>query len=169
MGRGTLILGLGNVVLTDDGVGIHVARRARDLLREGEEIAVEEAEVGGFFLLELLEGYDRAVIIDAIHLPDREPGEILVLPLGSFEATLHLVSGHEIDLPTAVGLGRSLGIEMPQVIQVVAVQVADVRTLSEGCTEAVSRAIDPAAEEALDLARGQGKSRVRSQPPVPFR
>lgn len=154
-----LILGLGNAVLTDDAVGLHVARRVRELLGHDEHIEVKEAELAGFALVDLLAGYQRAVIVDAVRLVDHTPGEIVVHGVESFEPTLHLVSGHEIDLPTAVTLGHKMGYPMPREIFIVGVQVLDNRTLSETCTPQVQRAIEPAARRALEIAR-------RCDPPV---
>ena len=149
----TVILGLGNTALTDDGVGVYAARRAKELLADDEEIEVEEAEIAGFGLLDLLDGRDRAVIIDAVNRPRCVPGETSLHPVESFEPTSHLISGHEIDLPTAVALGRQLGQSLPSEIYVVGVQVSDDRTLGEACTPEVERAIDTAARLALEVAR----------------
>lgn len=60
----TLVLGLGNPTLTDDAVGLAVAREVRKTV-DNEHVAVREASVGGLSLLHLAEGYDRVIIIDA--------------------------------------------------------------------------------------------------------
>ena len=61
----TLVLGLGNPILSDDGVGLRVARAVESQLSQ-QEITVMETSMGGLSLLDLLTGYDRAIIIDAI-------------------------------------------------------------------------------------------------------
>jgi len=69
----TLVLGLGNSILTDDGVGCFVARELEGRLSyKGVEIM--ESSVGGLGLLDLLAGYDKAIIIDAIHTEEGKPG-----------------------------------------------------------------------------------------------
>jgi hydrogenase maturation protease len=149
----TIVLGLGNTTLSDDGVGVHAARRAQELLEADEDIEIKEAEIAGFALLDLLDGFERAVIIDALNRPGRAPGEASLHTIESFEPTSHLISGHQIDLPTAVALGRELGQSPPSEIYIVGIQVSDDRTLAERCTPAVERAIDPAARLALAVAR----------------
>jgi len=149
-----LILGVGNTIMSDDGVGVHAARVARSLLAPPDRIDVEEAEVAGFALLDLLRDRDRVIIIDALDAGTRAPGEVIVASLEAFRPTLHLRTGHEIDLPTAVELGRRMGYRMPPEILLVLVTVQDARTLGETCTPAVERATEPAARKAIELARG---------------
>jgi len=139
-----LVLGLGNTILSDDGIGVLAARKARELLVDGEEIDVKEAEIAGFALLDLLEGYRRAVVIDAVRLDGLSPGEIALLPMDRFEPTSHLTMGHQIDLPTAARLGAEMGSLFPEEVVIVGVQVADDLTVSEACTPEVAGAIEPA-------------------------
>lgn len=148
-----LILGLGNTILSDDGVGIYAVRRARELLEPGEPIDVEEAELAGFGLMDLLEGYGACVIVDAVEWMDLAPGEVRRIEIGDFAPTTRLAAGHQIDLPTALELGRTLDRPMPERVVILAVGVEDPRLLGETCTEAVIAAIEPAARLAVDLAR----------------
>ncbi len=147
----TLILGLGNAILCDDGVGIKVARR---IAKTGPHpgVVVKEAELAGFALIDLLEGFERAVVIDAVRLRDAEPGEIVVFESELLEPSLHLVAGHQIDLPTALEMGRQLGRAVPSIVSIVGIQVQDDRTFSEDCTPEVEAAIERAAEVALSIA-----------------
>jgi len=61
----TLILGMGNPILSDDGIGIWVARALEGEL-SGGEVTVMETSMAGLNLLELMADYDRAILIDAI-------------------------------------------------------------------------------------------------------
>ncbi|MCP4675538.1 MAG: hydrogenase maturation protease [Deltaproteobacteria bacterium] len=149
----TIILGVGNTVLTDDGVGVYAARRAKEMLGENTKIDVKEAEIAGFDLLDLLDGYERAVIIDALKRPGHAPGKISQHRMDDFSATSHLISGHQIDLPTAIELGRELDRSPPGEIHIVCVQVADDFTFAERCTPEVEQSIEPAAKLAVDLAQ----------------
>ncbi len=62
----TLIIGLGNPLISDDSVGLRVARRLRDVLRHRNDIEVTEDYWGGLRLMERMIGFDRAIVIDAI-------------------------------------------------------------------------------------------------------
>lgn len=148
----TLILGLGNPLVGDDGVGIRVVEHLR-----GEElppgVELEEAGTAGLAILDLAVGFDRLVVVDAIDA-SLEPGTLLELDRAALEhmSGRHLVSPHDADLLTALKLGHELGLAMPAEITCVAIQVADLVTLGEGCTPKVEAAIPAAAAAALRLA-----------------
>ena len=89
----TLVLGLGNSILGDDGVGIQVAARAREAL-VGSGVEVDEEHRGGLRLMERLVGYDRAVIVDAIVTGRNPPGTVVRLTTDDMP-TLHSSSAHD--------------------------------------------------------------------------
>ena len=149
--RPVLILGLGNAILCDDGVGINVARHIAEQMPD-PNVVVKEAEVAGFALLDLLEGFDRAVVVDAVRLREGRPGDIVVFESSALEPSLHLVAGHQIDLPSAIEIGKRMGRPVPSLVHIVGVQVEDDRTFSETCTPAVEAAIPTAARIALRIA-----------------
>ena len=149
----TLVLGLGNLILTDDGVGIYVAREVAARLPAGNGVAFAEASVGGLRLLDLLAGHDRVILVDAIQTRDGQPGDIHRLTAAGLWASRHAGSTHDLSFGGALVLGRSIGMDLPadEDITIVAVEVADVLTVSEGCTPAVAAAIPAAAEVVLGL------------------
>jgi len=149
----TLVLGLGNSILCDDGVGIKAARYIADL-GPNPDLVVKEAELAGFALIDLLEGYDRAVVIDAVKLRDGTPGDVVVFDSSSIQPSLHLVAGHQIDLPTALEMGRRLGRPVPSSVYIVGVQIENDTTFSEECTPDVEAAIPTAAHIALRIVAG---------------
>ena len=138
----TLVLGLGNPILTDDGVGIHVVRAlAARCPPAGVDLA--EAAVGGLRLLDLLTGYDRVILVDAIQTSGGRAGDVYRLRPSALRRSLHSDSTHDLSLPKALVLGRSLGMQLPgdQGIIIFAVEVEDVLTFGEACTPAVAAAI----------------------------
>ena len=62
----TLILGLGNPLVTDDSVGLRVVERLKPLLAEQGDVEVSEDYWGGLRLMERMIGFDRAIVVDAI-------------------------------------------------------------------------------------------------------
>jgi hydrogenase maturation protease len=147
----TLVLGLGNPILTDDGVGIHIVRAAVAHCSPLNGVTFAEASVGGLRLLDLLAGYDRVILVDAIQTRDGQPGRFYWLAPGDLRASLHSGCTHDLSLPGALNLGRRLGMNLPgdEDLTILAVEVADVLTLGETCTPAVVRAIPQAAEAML--------------------
>ena len=154
----TVILGLGNTSLRDDGVGIYTARL---LERRIDDLAdVKEAELAGFDLLEALDGYERAIIIDSIQLEGEMPGTVFKLKPQDLKITPRLASFHDIDIVTALSLGERLGLEMPGDVDIYAVQAEDVLTLEEGCLPSVEKAIPGLVDEIAGEVSGTPYTKI---------
>ncbi len=147
----TLVIGLGNPILTDDGVGIHVAREVARRLPPEAGVEVVELATGGIALMEAMVGYERCVLIDAIWQPEDRTGRVMLFDAGHLPNTLNAASTHDADLPTALRLGRSLGAPLPadDAIQVVAVTAHDVLRFGERLTPPVAAAVPIAAASVL--------------------
>ena len=154
----TVIIGLGNTVLTDDGAGVFTARILKDRL--GPSVKVIEAELAGMDLMEMMNGQDRAVIIDAIMLDDVEPGTVFKLNPDDLRITPRLASTHDIDIVTALELGNRLGFHMPEDVTIFAIQGEDMLTLHEGCLDKVTAVLPLLADEVVSLVEGRESRRV---------
>ena len=137
----TLVLGLGNPILTDDGVGIHVVRALAGRLNR-PDVEVAEACLGGLRLLDVVVGYDRIILVDAIQAGG-QAGQVYRLGPNELPSTLHAASSHDLSLSTAMELGRRLGMVLPEdeAITILAVEVEDVITFGETCTPHVQAVI----------------------------
>jgi hydrogenase maturation protease len=144
----TLVLGLGNPLLSDDGVGVRVAREVADQVR-GPRVTVSETNVAGVGLLDSIVGYDKVIIIDAIQTEKGQPGQIYRMATDDFSRTKRFSSPHQINLATALELGRMLNLEMPRQITIFAVEAKDVSTFSERCTPEVEQVIPDAVKMVL--------------------
>ncbi len=146
----TLVLGLGNPILTDDGVGIHVVR-ALGAHSIPPDVTCAEASVGGLRLLSVIEGYERLIIVDAIQSTGGRAGQIFLLHPADMRTTLHAGSVHDLSLPGALSLGRNLAMKIPDdpYIRIIAIEAEDVLTLGEECTPAVAAAIPEAVKAVL--------------------
>lgn len=135
-----LVVGLGNPILSDDSVGLRVAQLVKDRLDQ-PEITVMETSIAGLDFLDLLAGYEKAIIIDAVKTEKGKAGEVYRLEPGKFAVTRHAGSPHDVNFATALELGRKLNLPLPEKIIIFAVEVRDVETLSEQCTPEVERAV----------------------------
>jgi hydrogenase maturation protease len=136
----TLVIGLGNPILSDDGVGPAIARELENKI-DPQVANVAEASLGGLNLLDLLVGYDRVIIIDAIKTENGKPGQIYRLDPEALTTTRYTASPHDVNLVTALELGKKLGLAMPQKIDIFAIEVSDTVNFREECTPAVAAAI----------------------------
>jgi hydrogenase maturation protease len=144
-----LVLGLGNPLITDDSVGLRVAAKLKPLLADRPEVEVSEDYWGGLRLMERMVGFDRAIVIDAI-CTGAPPGSIHRLTPGSIP-TQRSASSHDVNLPTALTLGRTAGLQLPgdDQILLVGIEAEDILSFGEQCTPAVESAIAPVVEEVL--------------------
>ncbi len=150
----TVVLGLGNTILCDDGVGPRVARELEGRV-DPEKVSVLEAAVGGLALLDLMVGCDRAIIVDAIQTQDGKPGQIYRLAPDAFDSTLHVASPHDVNFATALEFGRRLELPLPREIVIFAIEAADVATFREECTPDVAKTIPDCVEMVLrELGEG---------------
>ena len=143
----TLILGIGNPILSDDGVGIHVVKALKKE-KLPENVKVKEAGLAGLSIIDMIIGYDQLILVDAIKA-NGEPGTIYELSVEDLPSLpfLHFPSTHEADFLTALEVGKKLFSEkMPKDITIFAIEVEDITTFSEECTPKVKEAIPKVVE-----------------------
>jgi hydrogenase maturation protease len=147
----TIILGVGNQILGDDGVGIHIANEIKKQINN-PEITIDEAVTGGMNLLELLLGYDKAIIIDAVKSNNGENGEVKRIPLNDF-STMHSCNPHDVSLIEAIEVARKMGEDrIPKEIIVIGVMMKNIpcefgEKLSDNIAAAVPKAVNMTLNE----------------------
>jgi len=145
----TLVLGLGNPILSDDGVGIRVAHEVSNRLKN-PQVSVSETSAAGLSLLDSIVGYDKVIIIDAIQTEKGQAGQIYRMKTEDFSLTKRLSSPHQVNLATALELGKMLGLAVPERITVFAVEAKDITNFSEKCTPEVEKAIPEVVRMVLE-------------------
>jgi len=145
----TVVLGLGNPVLCDDGVGLAVVAALKRLL---DAAPIPGADVlmstrAGFELIDLLRDYRRAILVDCLALPDPQPGRVRRLSLHDVSGSTRLVNAHELSVGVAFQLAERMGIRMPTEVEILAVEAADTSTICEELTPAVQAAVGPLCQE----------------------
>jgi hydrogenase maturation protease len=153
MAKKTLVLGLGNPILTDDGVGVLVAENVRAKLPEDTHIDITEVSVGGLTLMENMIGYDRVILIDAFQrLGENSPGVVHRMSLEdlrSISPTQHSASPHDASLVTAMETGQRMGLPLPDDVTIFAIEVENVMVFGDQPTPAVAAVIPQVTEAVL--------------------
>ena len=103
----TIVIGVGNPILQDDGVGIHVANQLEQHINH-PDVTFEEALTGGMNLLDLILGYDKAILIDTVNIKNAKDGEVKRLLLSDFPS-VHSNNPHDVSLIEALKLAKNLG------------------------------------------------------------
>jgi hydrogenase maturation protease len=158
-----LVLGLGNDLYGDDGVGPEVVRILQE--KRAAPRGPIDADVGvdyvacslsGLALLDVVVGYDALVIVDTILRPDPVIGRLHILDMSDIR-DVPGPSPHYISVPQTLALGRILGLKVPGTAKVVAVEARNLHRLGEGLSDAMRRRLPDiiaAANEALEAAAG---------------
>lgn len=136
----TIIIGLGNEYISDDGVGIHTIRELKKCTPLND-YKIEELSIGGIELLDHICGYERAIIVDAFITRTKPSGTIYKFVQLADENGMKLKSSHQIDLPQVLGLARALNIAIPNEIIIYGVEAGDITTFRCKCTSEVEVAI----------------------------
>ena len=156
----TLVVGLGNPILGDDGVGWRIAERVQQRVQHDSafrilhsDIDVDCVSLGGLSLMERLIGYQHAIVIDSIGTGQHPIGAAYHFRLDDvYDPTSgHTTAAHDVSLMTAIQIGRSLGATLPDRIDVVAIESPYVYDFSEELTPTVAAAVPQAVEMVMDL------------------
>ncbi len=148
----TIVVGLGNPILGDDGVGWRVAEEVKRHLPLDSQVEVECLSLGGISLMEHLIDYECAILVDAFAL-DEPIGSILILKLDDLPnySAYHTTSAHDTSLQNAIELGKSMGAHLPEEVTVVGIATKRVHDFSEELSPPVAEAVPQAAKFVLDL------------------
>jgi hydrogenase maturation protease len=138
--RRLLVLGLGNDILTDDAIGLHVAHALRSELAGIPSVNVRETTEMGLALLDFITGYRVVVIVDSIQTGQATPGFLHELDAPA----LYQLTGrtpHFVGVGETLALGKQLGLAMPEQVKIFAIEVEDPFTVSTALTPALQAAL----------------------------
>lgn len=153
-----LVMGLGSPIMCDDAVGLRVSEAVGRLDLDG--VDTQQEAIGGLDILPAISGYKMAVIVDAIMTGRYGPGSVVIFDPEDFADTVADMPAHDVNLATAVKIGRDLHPEtMPDSVKFVAVEVEDIQTMSETMTPSVEEAVSSAVEAVLFLISEYQKSK----------
>ena len=150
----TLILGVGNYLMSDDGLSVHVLERLQNSGLIPDEVEMVDGGTCGLDLLRYLEGVTNLIIIDAVNRRGGVPGTIIRLEGDQVPAYLSLkISPHDIGLPDLLATAKLRDL-YPEHIVVLGIQPASLEisvTLSPQVEEKIDTLIDLIVQEIGQL------------------
>ncbi len=147
-----VVLGLGNDILTDDAIGPLIVRRLRDKFREQPSVDFIESNEMGLALLDFLEGYDWALLVDSIVSGTVPPATVRLFERADFPTTRGS-NPHHVGVYDALAFAERVDLAVPKEIRVVAIEVRDPFTFGTGLTPELERASDRLVAEVGELVR----------------
>ncbi len=142
-----LILGIGNILMADDGVGVRVVERLRDHSLP-ETVELVDGGTAGADLIDILSDRQKAIVIDAIDI-DAEPGSIHRFNGDTWMASAgRTLSLHEVGLAQALSMVRLIN-SAPRELVVYGIQIQTIETSLELSTP-VAEAIVSVTQRILE-------------------
>ena len=156
----TLLIGLGNPILGDDGVGWKVVGQVQNQLAPDAGVVVEYLSLGGISLMEHMIGYQRVILVDAF-ISDGTIGSVFAYKLDEIPnySAFHVSSAHDMTLQSAIELGKWMGAVLPDEIMVVGIATLRIVDFGEELSPTIADAIPRATKVVMGLL---------NQPEMPF-
>jgi hydrogenase maturation protease len=145
----TLVVGLGNVILGDEGVGIYIAEEIAKRIGTHESVKVVRTSWGGLNLLDFFDGIDRVIIIDAVKNYRGIPGEIHKLIVEELTNVKLSSFTNGVDLKTAVDIGKNAGRHIPKKIEIYAIEVKEDITYEASLSPHIAEKVSGYAEKII--------------------
>ena len=150
MKASTLVLGMGNDILMDDGIGHRLLHDLAPIF-ENPDLQFDVACCGGLEIMEVIKGFDKVLFIDAIRTKNGKPGDIYYFKPSDFQETLHLSSLHDVGFLTALRLGNSLNLHLPTDLHIIAIEIIEDMEFSEELTPELQEKYPKIKKEVADL------------------
>lgn len=150
----TLLIGLGNPILGDDGVGWRVVEDVQKRLPADSDVVIHYLSLGGISLMEHMIGYHRVILADAF-ISEDNIGSVFLYKLDEIPnySAFHVSSAHDMTLQSAIELGKWMGAVLPSEIMVVGIATRRIVDFSEDLSPSVAKAIPQATQIVMGLLR----------------
>ena len=161
-----MVLGVGNLLHTDDGFGIRVVERMRERYAFGEGINLVDGGVLGMSLLGLMGEADHLIVVDAMR-GGEEPGTLYRLNVDELPGRIRAKNSlHQTDLLEALTLCEVVG-KAPKTV-ILGVEPMEMERMGMALTPVVESRLDPMIERVLEeVARLGGSFREKEVESTP--
>jgi len=153
-----LVIGVGNPLLGDDGVGNYVAKLVKERMPQGLNVDIKEVSASGIELVEEIMGYDKAIIVDAV-ATNGTVGAIRRLKPEQLKNTVHFTAPHFLNFASALEFGKNFAAaSMPKRVKIYGVGIRPRTEFSEYLSPKVGKAAELIAEEIIeDLVKAKAR------------
>ncbi len=148
----TLVAGIGNEILMDDGIGPRIVNQLAKI-QPGLKADFESVWLGGLEVIEYIEGYQQVIFIDAIKTKNGIPGDTYYFTAEDFKETLHLSNIHDVSFLTAIQLGKMLGYQIPESIFIIAIEIVEDKIFGNEFSPILKKKYPIIFQEVLEFIR----------------
>ncbi|MHA1685713.1 MAG: hydrogenase maturation protease [Candidatus Heimdallarchaeaceae archaeon] len=120
----TILIGIGNPIVGDDAIGIKVVEELNNNYQFPSLVdIVPDVSVGGLPLVELMIGYDRAIVVDAIETGSHPPGTIVQFEPDLSKSSVYISDYHNLDFLSALSFAKQFYGNIPKQITIIGVEI----------------------------------------------
>lgn len=148
----TLILGLGNEILSDDGIGPKLITDLSRMIVD-PDLHFKVTTCGGLEIMESIPDFERVIFIDAIRTRNGNPGDVYYFIPSDFRETGNLSSIHDVNFLTALKLGNILEMNLPSDLHIIAVEIIEDLVFSEQLTPVLNEKYPRVLEEVQGIVK----------------
>ena len=160
----TLILGVGNLLMSDEGVGVHVIQRLVAAYHLPEQVQILDGGTLGMDLLYYLEGVENLLLIDAVEA-HKKPGTLIRFEGDEVPAFLSIkISPHQLGVPDMLAAAKLKGI-YPQRIVLWGIQPERLE-IGLDLSPKVESKVDTIIENILEQLQAWGHTLTPKEMPV---
>jgi hydrogenase maturation protease len=156
-----ILLGIGNILFSDEGFGIRVIERLQELYAFSDNVSIIDGGVLGLNLLGVLAETDHLIVVDAVRNKSR-PGTFIRLEGEEIPARIRAINSlHQVDFLEALTLCQALE-KVPQTV-ILGVEPQDIETLSVELTPLIQGTLDPMVDLVLqEVVRQEASYTIRN-------
>jgi len=154
MAANGILIGLGSPIMSDDGIGLLVAAQVHKRLSDFD---LDITCGGGFEVVDIIHGYRVAVVIDAMVTGKFEPGALVRLDVDTDITTLRSGPSHALNFVEALEVARSCNAPLPETVVVYAIEVEEVRKVSDKVSKVLLDMVPEMVEEIVRDMKGLGQ------------
>jgi len=139
--KSIMVIGVGNVLMTDEGFGIHVVKRMEQMFEFPENVEIVDGGVLGVHLLGINSKPDYLIVVDVVR-GGGQPGDLYRIEQKDIPARIRAKNSvHQVDFLEALALCQAMD-HQPEVV-VLGVEPEDIKTLTTGLTETTEKKVGP--------------------------
>lgn len=146
----TLVLGIGNTLLGDDGAGVLVVRQAAALI-DNPDICFQETGAAGLNLLDLILGFDRLIVVDAVLTDEGRTGQVFQISPEMMDPSHDAISAHSCGLNAALALaGKMPQAHIPRYVRIIGIGILPVEIITESLSPEVEAVLPQAVLAVIE-------------------
>jgi len=159
----TALIGLGNPIVGDDGIGIRVVDYIQETLSLPASVEViGDVSLAGIGLVELFRGYDKIILVDSIQTGNYPKGAVIQLQPEDFASALHVSDFHNMDFFTALEFCNQVYDDIPKDIVILGVEIVTVMEFSDDLSKELKSQFKSIVKHVYNIILHETKEEIKT-------